>query len=124
MKRQKDELCELCDPCDPCDSCDPCDPCEECWATKFPLLLPLLGGVITRFSKGTAAAPLLIEGAFWPGKSDLERTFPPTVVPTSAEIEKANGNKNFGFFTATEGYWFLSTKYRTSIKIVTRAVHR
>jgi hypothetical protein len=81
------------------------------------LPLPSLAGVITKFSKVAAAPLLLIDGAFCPGKSDLERTFPPTAVPNSAEIENANGNKNFGFFTATDSSRVLSVAYNTSRKI-------
>jgi hypothetical protein len=64
--------------------------------------LSLLAGVITKLSKDAAAPPLLTDGAFCPAKSDLEKRFPPTAVPNSAEIEKANGNKNLGFFMASD----------------------
>jgi hypothetical protein len=51
-------------------------------------------------SKDAATPLLLIVGTFCPGKSDLERTFAPAAVPSSAVIEMANGNKNGGFFKA------------------------
>jgi hypothetical protein len=61
----------------------------------------LLAGVITRLSNDAPAPLLLKAGAFWPGKSDLERAFPATPAPTNPDIEKANGNKNVRFFITT-----------------------
>jgi hypothetical protein len=61
---------------------------------------PLPPGVITRLSKDAPAALFeLKDGAFCPGKSDLDRALPPRPVATSPEMERASGIKNARLFT-------------------------
>lgn len=55
-------------------------------------------GVITRFSNDALAPLELRDGAFCPGKSDLERACPPTADPRRPEIDSAKGIKNGRFF--------------------------
>jgi hypothetical protein len=72
-----------------------------------------VGGVITRLSKeAPATLDELRGGAFCPGKSDLERTFPPTAVTTSPESERANGIKNARFFTIPTSARDVSAAYQ------------